>query len=93
MNDNAAAIFSLGSPFRRRTCDERDSVQQRVQSALGRPFAIDMERALVGCSVGAVACDPAARPTTSAEFVKQAEDALSAAKAAGGGRIEVRASA
>ncbi len=68
-------------------------IGERVQSALGRPFAIDMERALVGCSVGAVACDPAARPTTSAEFVKQAEDAISAAKAAGGGRIEVRVSA
>lgn len=66
-------------------------IGERAQSALGRPFAIDMERALVGCSIGAVACDPAARPTTSAEFVKQAEDALAAAKAAGGGRIEVRA--
>jgi diguanylate cyclase (GGDEF)-like protein len=66
-------------------------IGERVQSALGRPFAIDMERALVGCSIGGVACDPAARPTTSAEFVKRAEDALAAAKAAGGRRIEVRA--
>lgn len=66
-------------------------IGERVQSALGRPFAIDMERALIGCSIGAVACDPAAQPTTGGEFVKQAEDALEAARAAGGGRIEVRA--
>jgi diguanylate cyclase (GGDEF)-like protein len=66
-------------------------IGERVQSALGRPFAIDMERALVACSIGAVACDPAARPTTSAELVKQAEDALAAAKDAGGNRIEARA--
>jgi len=68
-------------------------IGERVQSALGRPFAIDMERALVACSIGAVACDPGARPTTSADFVKLAEDALAAAKATGGGRIEVRAAA
>lgn len=66
-------------------------IGERVQSALGRPYSIDMERALVACSIGAVACNPAACPTTAADFVKQAEDALSAAKAAGGGRIEVRA--
>ena len=68
-------------------------IAERVQSALGRPFAIDMERALVASSIGTVACDPAARPTTSAEFVKQAEDALAAAKSKGAGRIEVRAAA
>ena len=68
-------------------------IGERVQSALGRPFAIDMERALIGCSIGAVACDPAARHTTSAELVKQAEDALSAAKVAGNNRVEVRAAA
>jgi len=67
-------------------------IGERVQSALGRPFAIDMERALVACSVGAVACDPASRTTTtSAELVKQAEDALNRAKDAGANRIEVRA--
>jgi diguanylate cyclase (GGDEF)-like protein len=68
-------------------------IGERVQSALGRPFAIDMERALVACSIGAVSCDPAARPATSAELVKLAEDALNAAKAAGAHRIEVRAHA
>lgn len=68
-------------------------IGERVQAALGRPFAIDMERALIACSIGAVACDPAAHPTTGAAFVKQAEDALAAAKAAGAGRIEVRAAA
>jgi diguanylate cyclase (GGDEF)-like protein len=68
-------------------------IGERVQSALGRPFAIDMERALVACSIGAVACDPAVRPITSAELVKQAEDALSIAKDAGGNRIEARAAA
>jgi GGDEF domain-containing protein len=52
-----------------------------------------MERALVACSIGAVSCDPAARPATSAELVKLAEDALNAAKAAGAHRIEVRAHA
>jgi diguanylate cyclase (GGDEF)-like protein len=66
-------------------------IGERVQSALGRPFAIDMERALVACSIGAVSCDPAAQPATSAELVKLAEDALNAAKAAGAHRIEVRA--
>ncbi len=66
-------------------------IGERVQSALGRPFAIDMERTLIGCSVGAIACDPAVRAPTSAELVKQAEEALAAAKAAGAHRIEVRA--
>jgi len=64
---------------------------ERAQSALARPFAIDMERALLACSVGAVAVDPAARDATSAELVKQAEDALAVAKRAGANRIEVRA--
>jgi len=50
-----------------------------------------MERALLACSVGAVAVDPAARDATSAELVKQAEDALAVAKRAGANRIEVRA--
>lgn len=66
-------------------------IAERVQSALGRPFAIDMERALVACSIGAVACDPAKHDATSAALVKEAEDALSAAKDAGANRIEVRA--
>jgi diguanylate cyclase len=65
-------------------------IGERVQSALGRPFAIDMERALVACSIGAVSCDPAAHNATSAELVKEAEDALTAAKDAGANRIEVR---
>jgi len=65
-------------------------IGERVQSALGRPFAIDMERALIACSIGAVSCDPTAQPATSAELVKLAEDALGAAKAAGAHRIVVR---
>jgi diguanylate cyclase (GGDEF)-like protein len=68
-------------------------IGERVQSALGRPFAIDMERALIACSVGAVACDPSQRTATSGELMKLAEDALAAAKAAGPNRIEVRAAA
>jgi diguanylate cyclase (GGDEF)-like protein len=66
-------------------------IGERAQNALARPFAIDMERALIGCSVGAITCDPTLHETTSAELVKQAEEALAAAKRAGANRIEVRA--
>ncbi|HEY7610804.1 MAG TPA: GGDEF domain-containing protein [Alphaproteobacteria bacterium] len=64
---------------------------ERAQSALARPFAIDMESALLACSVGAVAVDPTAHSTTSAELARQAEAALAAAKRAGTNRIDVRA--
>ncbi len=68
-------------------------IAERVQNAIGRPFTIDMERVLVGCSVGAVACDASGRPPTGADLMRQAEGALAAAKAAGTGRIDVRAAA
>jgi len=66
-------------------------VAERAQNALARPFAIDMEKALLACSIGAIACDPTLHETTSAELVKQAEEALAAARRAGANRIEVRA--
>lgn len=68
-----------------------NAIGERIQASLARPFAIDMARAQITPCVGAVCLDPARRPTTSAELVKEVEEALAAARQAAPQRLHVRA--